>query len=188
MTTTHTDQDLVDIIVADHRAVQKVFDELQSKQGSAQHRRDLTDHVITELVRHSVAEEQYMYPAAREVLPGGDELADHELEEHAEAERVMKDLEGLEPGEPEFESKLDALIADVRHHIEDEEKELLPRLREACSHKQLVELGEKILQAKKIAPTRPHPASPQHPPANKILGPGVGLIDKVRDALTKRSH
>lgn len=84
--------------------------------------------MIAELVRHSVAEEEFMYPAAREVLDDGDELADHELEEHAEAERLMKDLDGLDPTDPRFDELLTKLIADIRHHVQDEEADLLPRL------------------------------------------------------------
>jgi hemerythrin superfamily protein len=64
-----SNSDLVSVITKDHREVEEAFKELESGQGSADHRRDLADHVIAELVRHSVAEEQYMYPAAREVSP-----------------------------------------------------------------------------------------------------------------------
>lgn len=42
--------------------------------------------------------------------------------------------------------------------------------------------------AKKPAPTRPHPAAPDKPPANKLLGPGAGLVDRARDMLTGRGH
>jgi hypothetical protein len=79
------------------------------------------------------------------------------------------------------------LMEDIRHHIEDEEGDLLPKLRQACSEADLQELGEKFENAKKMAPTRPHPAAPDRPPANKILGPGAGLIDRMRDALTGRN-
>ncbi|TDP96730.1 hemerythrin domain-containing protein [Labedaea rhizosphaerae] len=188
MTTQGDNHNLIDVIIADHRAVEQVFTELESGAGTPEHRRDLADHVIAELVRHSVAEEQYMYPAAREALPDGDQIADHELEEHAAAERLMKDVEGLEPTDPQFDMKLRELMADVRHHIEEEEQHLLPMLRTACTPEQLDDLGAKVVQAKKMAPTRPHPAGPDKPPANKILGPGVGLIDKIRDALTGRKH
>ena len=81
MTTTHQ-QDLIEAIVTDHREVEAVFAEIE-RSGDARNRRELVEHVIVELVRHSVAEEQYLYPTAREVLADGDELADHELEEHA---------------------------------------------------------------------------------------------------------
>jgi hypothetical protein len=79
------------------------------------------------------------------------------------------------------------LTSDIRHHIEDEEQNLLPRLQEACSQEQLEDLGKKVLRAKKMAPTRPHPSSPDKPPANKLLAPGAGLVDRLRDALSGRT-
>ncbi|WP_067964747.1 hemerythrin domain-containing protein [Nocardiopsis trehalosi] len=186
MTTAQNAPDLIDVIVSDHREVERIFTELESAGLTAERRRDLVDHVVAELVRHSVAEEQYMYPAARKVLPDGDEIVDHELEEHAEAEQVMRDITRLDPGDPAYDERVRALIADIRHHIQDEERDLLPRLRSACDTTELRELGRKVLQAKKSAPTRPHPAAPDTPPLNKVLDPGAGLVDRMRDALTGR--
>lgn len=180
--------DMIDMLIQDHRAVEKAFTELESGRGSSEQRRDLADHIITELVRHSIAEEQYLYPTAREALPNGDELADHEISEHAEAERVMKDLEKADAGGSEFDDLASSLISAIRHHVTDEENDLFPKLRSACSGTQLMELGEKIQQAKQTAPTRPHPAAPDRPPMNKILAPGAGLVDRARDALTQRAH
>jgi hemerythrin-like domain-containing protein len=162
-----TTDNLISVITQDHREVEAVFQELESGAGTPEHRRDLADHVIAELVRHSVAEEQYMYPAAREALDGGDELVDHELEEHAEAEKLMKELDGLHPADPRFDELLGTLTSEIRHHIEDEESDLLPKL-------------------EAMAPTHPHPSAPDKPPANKILGPGAALVDRMRDALTGR--
>lgn len=184
---TKTRNDVVSVLIDDHRAVERVFGELESHQGSAEHRRELADHVIAELVRHSVAEEQYLYPTARKVLTNGDELADHELSEHAEAERTMKDLDGMDSTDPRFDELLGTLMSAIRHHVEDEESDLFPRLREACDENQLLDLGEKIVRAKEVAPTRPHPSAPDKPPMNKILGPGTGLVDKMRDALSGRT-
>ncbi|MBV9844683.1 MAG: hemerythrin domain-containing protein [Kutzneria sp.] len=178
---------LIEVIVSDHREVEEAFQELESRSGTPEHRRALADHVIAELVRHSVAEEMYMYPAARTALPDGDEIADHEIAEHAKAEEDMKQLEGLEPTDPRFDDLVGKLVSDVRHHIEEEEGELLPRLAASCSAEQLHDLGAKVVRAKKMAPTRPHPSAPNKPPANRILGPGVGLIDRMRDALSGRN-
>lgn len=74
-------------------------------------------------------------------------------------------------------------IKDIRHHIDDEEKDLLPKLQQACSPEDLRDLGEKALRAKKFAPTRPHPSAPDRPPANLVLDAGAGLIDRLRDKL-----
>jgi hemerythrin superfamily protein len=184
---TQTRHDVVTVLINDHRAVERVFTELEQGDGSPRHRRELADHVIAELVRHSVAEEQYLYPAARASLGDGDEIADHEIAEHAEAERTMKELDGLEPTDPRFDQLLGKLMREIRHHIEDEESDLFPRLRQACSETELGDLGEKIMRAKEVAPTRPHPSAPDTPPMNKILGPGVGLVDRMRDALSGRT-
>jgi hemerythrin-like domain-containing protein len=181
-----SNQDLISVITQDHREVEAAFKELESGDGTPEHRRDLADHVIAELVRHSVAEEQYMYPAAREVLADGDKLADHELEEHAEAEKVLKQLDGLDPTDPTFDELLSTLMSEIRHHIEEEESELLPKLQAACSPDQLRDLGDKVTRAKRLAPTRPHPSAPDKPPANKLLAPGTALVDRMRDALSGR--
>jgi hemerythrin superfamily protein len=178
-------KDIVDDIITDHREVEAIFKELETNDNRAA-RRELVEHVITELVRHSVGEEQYLYPTARRVLEDGDKIADHELHEHAEAEEIMKKIEGTNKEDGEFEALVGQLMRDIRHHIEDEEGDLLPKMREACDAGELAELGKKFENAKKIAPTRPHPSAPDKPPANKILGPGVGLIDRMRDALSGR--
>ena len=47
---TQTRSDVVTVLTDDHRAVEHVFRELESRQGDMQHRRALTDHVIAELV------------------------------------------------------------------------------------------------------------------------------------------
>lgn len=180
------DTDLIDVIVKDHREFEAAFVELESHTGHAFGRKELVDHVIAEIVRHEVAEEQFMYPAARSRLPGGDRIVDHEIEEHAEAEEVMKDLEGLGPEHPHFEQLVKQMIEDVRHHMDEEERTLLPRLREACDEEELQDLGHKVLAAKEFAPTRPHPNAPDEPPGNLILGPGIGFIDKIRDTLRHR--
>jgi hemerythrin superfamily protein len=179
---------LISVLVHDHREVEEMFTELESGTPDAHRRAELRDKVITELVRHSVAEELYLYPTTRKVLPGGDQLADRELEEHAAAEQVMKDLEKAAPEDPRFDQLLAQLITDIRGHVAEEESDLFPRLQAACSASELEELGEKVRMAKKIVPTRPHPSAPDTPPGNMVLGPVVGLVDRVRDAVTGRPH
>ncbi|MER7504449.1 hemerythrin domain-containing protein [Nonomuraea pusilla] len=182
-------QDVIDVLVTDHREVEEMFTRLEALTGTGgEEAKTLAEKVVIELVRHSVAEEEYLYPAAREHVPGGGEVADHEIKEHAEAERTMKDLERLEPGDAEFWPTVHRLMDEIRHHIREEEGDLFPKLRQACTPQQLVELGEKVTRAKKLAPTRPHPSAPDTPPANKLLAPGAGLVDRLRDALTGRGR
>ncbi|MCZ7377191.1 hemerythrin domain-containing protein [Micromonospora sp. WMMC250] len=183
---TTDDRDVVDILVADHSAVEALLVELETRQGTPEHRRHLVDVVIAELVRHSVAEEAYVYPIARKALPDGNEIADREIAEHAEAERTMKELESTDPADSRFEELLAHLTGTIRDHVREEENELFPRLRAATAREELVDVAAKVEAVKAIGPTRPHPGSPDHPPANKLLAPGIGLVDRLRDALSGR--
>lgn len=184
--TATTGHDLIDILVTDHREIETMFAELETGSGDPKHRKNLSDVVIAELVRHAIAEEMYVYPTARKVLPDGDQTAEHEISEHAEAERLMNEIDDLDATDPRFDTALGELMATIRHHVQDEETDLFPRLRQACSTEDLQELGRKVEAAKKIAPTRPHPAAPDRPPFNKLLAPGTGLVDRIRDALSSR--
>lgn len=181
-------QDMVSLLVQDHREVDALFAKLEDPGLSGEQQAGLVSSVTAELVRHSVAEEQWLYPTVRRVLDGGDDLADHEISEHAEVEETLKQLERAHPDDPGYREVVNKLIADVRHHVEEEEGDLFPRLREATTEAERAELGEKIQAAKRSAPTRPHPSSPSTPPANKVLDPGVGMIDRLRDALTGRNR
>ncbi|MET8942801.1 hemerythrin domain-containing protein [Streptomyces sp. NPDC004542] len=177
---------VIDELVTDHREVENLFGKIEALPSGDRKRKIYADQATMELVRHSVAEEAYLYPAVREHVEGGGALADKELEDHAKAEQLMKDLESREADDPEFDRLMTALMSGIRTHVSDEEQNLFPRLRAACPADALNELGDKVRQAKKTAPTRPHPAAPDKPPAHKMLAPGVGLVDRLRDALSGR--
>ena len=81
-------QDVVDVLTTDHREVTVLLGEIFTTADGAL-RRDLADTVIAELVRHSVAEEMYVYPAMRKHLPNGDEAVEHDTREHKELEATM---------------------------------------------------------------------------------------------------
>ncbi|MFG2555819.1 hemerythrin domain-containing protein [Streptomyces sp. NPDC048581] len=178
--------DVIEELVTDHREVEELFGRIEGLPHGDKDRKVYADQATMELVRHSVAEEAYLYPAVRQHVPGGDALADQEIDDHSRAERIMKDLEGCDADDPEFDRLIGMLMTEIRSHLTDEEENLFPRLRAACPAGTLDDLGDKVRQAKKVAPTRPHPSAPDKPPANKLLAPGVGLVDRLRDALTGR--
>ena len=180
------DHDVIDVLTTDHREATELIEQIRSTADPEQ-RRDLADSLISELVRHSVAEEMYVYPAMRDHLPNGDEAVEHDTSEHKELEALMKQLEASDAGSQEFTQTVDEIAAALRDHIQDEEQEQFPALRQHLPEDRLVELKEKVETAKKIAPTRPHPAAPNAELFHKMVGPGVGLVDRLRDKLTGRS-
>jgi hemerythrin superfamily protein len=179
-------QDVVDVLTTDHAEARSLVDQILSSTDPVE-RRELTDSLISELVRHSVAEEMHVYPAMRDSLPDGEDAVAHDTQEHKELERVMKDLESADASAPEFVGHVQRLQAILDDHVRDEEDEQFPKLRAHLPSERLVELAGKVETAKKIAPTRPHPAAPNAELFHKMVGPGVGLVDRLRDKLTGRS-
>ncbi|MFG2287731.1 hemerythrin domain-containing protein [Streptomyces sp. NPDC048595] len=177
---------IIEELTTDHREVEDLFGRIEALPSGHPDRKRLIDEVTIELVRHSVAEEMYLYPAVREHVANGDAMADKELKDHGEVEKTLKKLEGCSADNPQLDQLFVALKNSVTSHVQDEESNLFPQLKTACSDEALNTLGDKIRTAKKVAPTRPHPSAPVTPPANKILAPGAGLVDRVRDFVSGR--
>jgi hemerythrin-like domain-containing protein len=177
--------DVVDILTTDHRQMLELIAEIEGTTDP-EGRRDLADTVIAEIMRHAVAEEMYVYPAIEEHLPNGREEVEHDKEEHQEITELLKKLEGADASEPRFMDLVRELESNLRHHVDDEETDQFPKLRAHIPVDRLVELGGKVETAKKLAPTRPHPGAPHSELFHKTLGPGVGLVDRLRDKLTGR--
>jgi len=173
-------------LTSDHREVEALFERLEAVEPGDKQAAELVDQITIELVRHSVAEEQYLYPAVRESVPGGDAMAAKEIGDHAKVELLLKDLQYRPADDESFKPLTEQLIAEVASHVKDEEERLFPALLEACSFEQLDDLGEQVREAKRTAPTRPHPPVPDDTPAGKLVGAGAGLVDRVRDMLTGR--
>jgi hemerythrin superfamily protein len=186
MTTSTGDQDVVDILTTDHHEVLDLIGQIPGADPGQ--RRDMADTVIAELMRHSVAEEMYVYPAMKDHLPEGESRVQHDVEEHQQLVEVMKELEDVDSADPRFLQTLGRLEAVLRDHVSDEENDQFPLLRVHLTREQLVEIGGKVETAKKAAPTRPHPSAPHSELFHKTLGPGVGLVDRLRDKLTGRPN
>ncbi len=178
--------DVVDELSADHREVAALLDTILSTDDPTT-RRDMADTAITELIRHAVAEEMYVYPAIRDHVPGGEQEVEHDIAEHKELERTMKELERVDAADARFTELVTELRGQLHHHASDEETDQFPKLRASVPREELVRMREKVETAKKLAPTRPHPDAPNSEVFHKLVGPGVGLMDRVRDKLTGRS-
>ena len=176
---------VVDILTSDHREMEELLDQIERAADAGQ-RRDLADTLIAEVMRHAVAEEMYVYPAVEAHMPNGAEKVAHDKQEHHEIVLLMKQIEDLDAADPAFLARVRELGAQLRHHATDEESKQFPQLRAHLPGEKLADLGGKVQTAKTLAPTRPHPSAPHSALFHKTLGPGVGLIDRLRDKLTGR--
>jgi len=178
--------DAIVLLRNDHRTVERLFKQFE-KAGPNAHktRRGIVDKVVEELSVHAVIEEQVFYPAVREAVPDANDEVLEALEEHHIVKWTLSELDGMDPEDERFVPKMTVLMESVRHHVEEEEGELFPTVREAMGRKQLGELGDAMAAAKETAPTHPHPRAPDTPPGNVVAGAGAAVVDKARDTAKK---
>jgi hypothetical protein len=124
----------------------------------------------------------------RDRLPDGGRLADEATGQEQEAKQVLARLDKSGADDPEFEGLLRQFITAGREHIAFEETRVWPGLRSALTSTEAEELGEKLEQAKKTAPTRPHPGTPPSPGVLKSTGPIAAIADKAWDVVTGRGE
>ncbi|GAA4052006.1 hemerythrin domain-containing protein [Nonomuraea soli] len=148
--------DAIVLLKEDHKVVEKLFKKFEKAGDKAyKDKRKLVDRIIFELTTHAYIEEEIFYPAARKRVP---ETTDHVLEsveEHHVVVWMLNELKGLDPKDERFDAKVTVLMENVRHHVEEEEKEWFPQVRAAMKRKELQELGERMEKAKTDAPASP---------------------------------
>ena len=174
----------ITLLEKDHRNVDRLFDRLSngSRVGPATRRR-LVGQLVRELSAHAAAEEQALYPRIRESVKGGNSLARHALKEHQTTKELLSRLETVEPESTEGRRLVTRLSRAVRSHVKEEEKKVLPKLREKLTRRELDELGSELSGLKRVAPTHPHPGAPNTPPANLVAGLAASLVDRARDTV-----
>ena len=182
-----TDTDVIDELISDHQEALKLLDQIPSITDHDQ-RRDLADTVISEVVRHSVSEEMYVYPAMREYVPDGEQALQHDTQEHQQLEEIMKQLEGVPASEPRFDALVGELTEKLRHHAQDEETEQFPQLRTYAPGEELVKLRERsILPRNSRRPARIR-ARPTMSCPTSSSAPASGWWTSYATGLTNRAH
>lgn len=184
--------DAITLLDRDHKNVEalfKKFEKLTERAGKSKEK--LVSQIIRELAIHSAIEEMLFYPAVRAAAAEAKMRTLHEaedtvlesLEEHHIVKWTLSELEKMSAEDERFDAKVQVLMESVRHHVEEEREELFPKARRLLGAEMLEDLGERMAKAKKLAPTRPHPRSPDTPPGNYIAGLPAAMMDKGVDLM-----
>jgi hemerythrin superfamily protein len=170
--------DAVALLERQHQRFRELFEEFRGLSSrSSQKKDDLVRTMITELVKHAEIEEQAFYPAVRAEVDGVEDDVDEDLEEHHAVELLLWELDHLRSDAERFDAKVTVLIENVEHHMEEEEQELFPKVREQMSEERRRELGAIMERKWKVAPSRPHPLSPSTPPGNVLMAVPAAIRD-----------
>lgn len=182
--------DAIALLTRDHREVEALFKQFEKLTDRAvKSKKTVVMKIVRELAVHSAIEEMLFYPAVRTAGMKADTRAGEaaagtvleSLEEHHIVKWTLTELQKMKPDDERFDAKVKVLMESVRHHVEEEQDELFPRAKTLLGAEMLEELGKRMARAKKLAPTRPHPRAPDHPPANIVAGAMAAVLDRTRD-------
>jgi hemerythrin-like domain-containing protein len=185
-----------DVLARDHQEVKDMLTELEKGPTAASGatadqlalRKKMAQQLVIEESKHEAVEEMYFWPAVREHLGDGEDLAGQAQQQEQEGKEILNKLDKAAADGGDFESLLDAFIKDGREHIAFEETQVWPRMRATLSAEQAEDIGRKLEAGKKTAPTRPHPRTPASPGVLKTAGPAAAAADRLRDAATGRNE
>ncbi|HUP92654.1 MAG TPA: hemerythrin domain-containing protein [Solimonas sp.] len=161
--------DAISLLKEDHRKVEALFAEFDATDDKRM-KGSIARKICDELDVHAKIEEKLFYPAAkRDKAEEVQDAVNEGFVEHEGIKRLIKEIQGMTPGEEFFETRLKVLKEYVRHHIKEEEHSMFPKVIE--SEIDLKALGQKLAQLKEKlqAESEPKPArrAPRAKPAAK---------------------
>ena len=176
------------VLKHDHGNIEVLFDRFQHlDSGDLAEKGRLAQKIIEHLAVHAAIEEQVFYPGVRAAVPDAGPTVLEGLEEHHIVKWTLSELERTAPSDERFDAKMRVLIESVRHHVQEEENDLFPKVRDVLTNQELEEMGDALEAAREVAPTRPHPRQPDTPPLNVLIGLPAAMFDRAvrtgRDAV-----
>jgi hemerythrin superfamily protein len=125
----------IEMLRQDHEKVKKLFEEFKNAEDS-QVKKQIVGQTVRELETHAALEEEIFYPAAQEEI-GEKESIDEAREEHHVVKLLIGELKKMSAASDRYDAKYKVLAESVKHHIQEEESELFPKLEGALDAEEL---------------------------------------------------
>jgi|KBSMisStaDraftv2_1062788.scaffolds.fasta_scaffold16979_6 hemerythrin superfamily protein len=126
--------DAISLLTNDHAEVNELFEQykaLAEDEGSmTTDKQSLAEEICTMLTVHAAIEEEIFYPAVRDALDDSKLLDEAEVE-HQAAKDLIEQIQDSDPSDPLYDARVNVLGEYVNHHVQEEEGELFPQVRDA---------------------------------------------------------
>jgi hypothetical protein len=176
----------ISILKKDHETVKELFDKFEKAESAAE-KESIISKAVTELKIHAAIEEEIFYPTVRKHV--GKDLMNEADEEHHVARVLIAELDVTGRGNDHRDAKFTVLAESVRHHIEEEENEMLPKAKELDIDFEA--LGQRMLERKKELKEDGIPKDAEHAMVAAAKGKGDSPASKARKtaaASNKTAH
>ena len=139
------------LLKKDHSTVESLISRFERVGKSAYEKKnELFAEIRREIQLHAKAEEEIFYPAVKAFNGTGRILISEALKEHRDIDQLLTQISRLKPTDKNYDEKIETLIENVEHHLEEEEGQIFRFAEENCTQEQLEDLGRQIEDRKKI--------------------------------------
>ncbi len=135
----------IELLKSDHDKVDLLFQKVEATEESEH--KALFEKIREELEIHTHIEETIFYPKIKEE-PELEDIVLEGIEEHHQAKIFLRELAALAKDSEKFEPKLKVLMEDIKHHVQEEEGEMFPKVEELFDASVLEELGAQMEKEK----------------------------------------
>ncbi|KAG5297174.1 HHE domain-containing protein [Histoplasma ohiense] len=173
-----------DSVKKDHKELEAFHNQIVNADNDIIKTR-FQNQFVWELARHSAAEELLLYPALEKHLADGKERVEKDRERHQKTKEQLMEFQSMKPTDANFEPTVNSLMDNLSTHMRDEEGDNLPALENAISNEDSEELSKSFKRTKMFVPTRLHPAAPNQPAFESVIGFMMAPIDKLADTFRR---
>ncbi|RUT03285.1 hypothetical protein DSM106972_055930 [Dulcicalothrix desertica PCC 7102] len=143
VTRTDDEMSIRELLLMDHTKADTLFAEIFSTDDP-QKIQEYFGQLYKDIKAHGTAEEEILYPAVRPYYEHTEEIYD----QTGEVMEMLDEIQSISPSSSEFKPKIEQLRTAMRTHINQEENEIFPQLRENFNHKQLLQMATDFKTAK----------------------------------------
>ena len=128
--TSKQQQDAIALLTSQHKEVTAMFKEFEELGDRAKAgKKKIADKICQNLVMHTMIEEEIFYPAVRGRSKEAEEMVEEAIVDHASAKDLIAQIQEMDPDEELYDAKVKVLGEMIEHHVEEEEKEMFPKVR-----------------------------------------------------------
>jgi hemerythrin-like domain-containing protein len=147
--------DAIVFLKDEHKQMRRVFREFEKNKEDAGRRGEVVRRMIELLTIHTYLENEIMYPEVRRLLPQVEDDVLESYEEHHVADVLCLELWSMDPADEHYPAKATVLVENVEHHMDEEEHEWFPKVREGVGRKELQDMGQRMIDRRPAAPREP---------------------------------
>ncbi|MDQ1538941.1 MAG: hypothetical protein QOE58_3334 [Actinomycetota bacterium] len=148
--------DAIVFLKDEHQQIRKLFSDFQAAgENATATKGNLATRIIEKLTIHTYLENEVMYPEVRRLMPQLEDEILESYEEHHLADVLAVELYAMKPDAERFDAKVTVLIESVTHHMDEEEQDWFPKVREGLGRNVLQEMGARMIELRKTAPRSP---------------------------------